>query len=162
MTRSTRRAGLLGGMAVAAMCTTATAHAEEAPSAHAAAAEKTVHLGSTVVTPSALDLDKDETVAFENYALYPLSVTFIEPAQGQAERIRCELIAPKAGQKAKAPWGLFTWNGRKQLVGNIPPGRFASLCSLAPGDYAYVVNRVGGAAPGGVNTATQKGTIRVK
>lgn len=149
----------LGALLLVGLVAWPVAAAEE-PTAHATN-QRTVILGATAILPSSLEMTKDESVAFDNYALYPLSVTFIEPAEGQAERIRCELVTSKPGQKPKMPWGVFGWNSRKQLEGQIAPGRFASLCSLAPGDYTYLVKRIGGASPG-ASTADQKGTIRVK
>jgi hypothetical protein len=61
-------------------------------------------------------------------------VRFTEP-EDIASRIHCGLVRPDAKAKSEAPWQLFAWtNG--QLAATIPPGRFASVCSFAPGSYA--------------------------
>jgi hypothetical protein len=114
--------------------------------AHARHPMQTVVIGD-VIRPQKTDLRTGEVIVFQNHSVQPVVVTFTEPADLK-QRIRCALVRGSEVGDPKAPWQLFTWqNGR--LVATIPPGRFAAVCSLAPGTYAYqVVHQGGRAAPG--------------
>ena len=63
----------------------------------------------------------------------------------------------------QAPWQLFTWTDGK-LRATIPPGRFASVCSLQEGSYAYVASRenVAVRAEGRGGGLPEKGQITVR
>lgn len=134
--------------------------AAEEVSGHATLAKKSIYLEGDRLSPSDLRLGKNELLVFESHALYPLAIRFTEPA-GQAEKIHCELIGKGEGA---APWLLFTWDEKQRLNAVIPPGRIASVCALAPGDYSYVTERAGGVSAAietGV-TRANKGTITVR
>jgi hypothetical protein len=89
-------------------------------------------------------------------------VTFTEPADLR-DKIHCGLVRPTAKAKAEVPWQLFTWQDKK-LVASIPPGRFASVCSLAPGNYTYLVapQSIAVRPPGAGGLLPEKGEIVVK
>ena len=97
----------------------------------------TVTLDGNDVRPSTLTMKQSDVLAFVNYSTHPVTVTFTEPADIQ-QKVRCGLLKTqehKASTSA-APWALFTWQNGK-LTGTLPPGRFASVCSLDPGHYAF-------------------------
>ena len=62
-----------------------------------------------------------------------------------------------------APWQLFAWETGK-LTATIPPGRFASVCSLMAGTYVYTTSTVGVGAkqPGAGGVLPEKAQIVVK
>ena len=111
----------------------------ESPEEHAKHETRTVTLDGTDIRPTTLTMDHADALAFVNYSTHPLEVTFTEPADLK-DKIRCGLVKGRE-EKAPAPWALFTWQHGK-LVGNVPPGRFASVCSLDPGQYAFTVTAV--------------------
>jgi hypothetical protein len=128
---------------------------------------KAVLLDNEDLKPKTVTLEKGEVLEFENHSVHPMVITFIEPAD-LTEKVRCGLVRhagehAKEGVGAQAPWQLFTWRD-KQLIATIPPGRFASLCSLAPGTYTYTVSpqSVAVRAPGTGGTLPEKGEIIVK
>jgi hypothetical protein len=129
--------------------------------AHAQAMTHTVILDTQDVRPSTTTMGAGDSLAFENYALAPIRITFTEPADLR-ERIRCGLVKQREAEKAQAPWQLFAWSDGK-LVATIPPGRFASVCSLREGTYTFLATRVGvqarDAAAGGL---PPKGEVIVK
>jgi hypothetical protein len=133
---------------------------EEDTGAHAKGTLRTIILDTEVVRPSSTTLGTNESLVFENHSTQPMVVTFTEPADLK-ERIRCGLVRAKASDPERAPWALFSWEDGK-MKGVIPPGRFASVCSLAAGHYTFLVARQspGAKAPSGV--LPEKGEIVVK
>ena len=113
------------------------------------------------IRPSTTTMGAGDMLVFENYSVHPMRITFTEPADLK-ERIRCGLVKEKEAEKAQAPWQLFAWSDGK-LVGTIPPGRFASVCSLREGTYTFVTARLGGEArPAGGGGLPAKGEVIVK
>ncbi len=100
-----------------------------------------------------------DTLVFENYSVRPMRITFTEQADLR-ERIRCGLVKQKEAEKAQAPpQQLFAWSDGK-LVGTIPPGRFASVCSFREGPYTFVTARLGvEARPAGGGGLPAKGEV---
>jgi hypothetical protein len=140
--------------------------ADEDAGAHGKATRRTVAiLGTDLVLPTNLDLGRGEVVQFENHAQFPITVTFTEPKE-QKDKIRCQVVGARSAGEPKAPWLLFAWDADQHLAASIPPGRFANVCSLAPGKYAYAVDRLGGpqsAGEPGSHTGTgHHGTIVVQ
>jgi hypothetical protein len=133
---------------------------EEDAGAHAKATTRTIVLDSEVVRPSSTVLGTNESVVFENHATQPLVVTFTEPAD-LMQRIRCGLVRAKATDPERAPWALFSWEDGK-MKGVIPPGRFASVCSLAPGHYTFLVTRQSPGARTPSGELGERGEIEVK
>lgn len=141
---------------------TSPARSDEGPDAHAKVPTKTIVLAGDTIQPANMNMAKGDVLEFENHALHPIRVHFTEP-ESQADKIRCRLLDPKASAKTKPPWALFSLDAKQQMVANIPPGRFASVCSIAPGHYAYVADLVGGANPRrAAQLGQQKGTIEVQ
>ncbi|HLK13064.1 MAG TPA: hypothetical protein VKW76_16935 [Candidatus Binatia bacterium] len=139
------------------------ARAAEDVHSHAAAVQhKVIVIDTDRISPSALTMSADDVLEFENFAFNPMMIVFVEPKE-QADKIRCHLIGGKAGSAGRASWQLFGWGPGQQLTATIPPGRFASVCSLVPGEYTFVAKRAAratGAHPGA--TLGMKGTITVQ
>jgi hypothetical protein len=137
-------------------------HDQEDVTAHSKHAMRTVVLDNVDIRPSALTMERGEALVFENHSTSPITLTFIEPAD-IVEKIRCGLVRAKASDEAKAPWQLFVWQDGK-LTATIPPGRFASVCSLMAGTYVYNTTSVGVGAkqPGAAGRLPEKGQITVK
>jgi hypothetical protein len=131
---------------------------------HFGGEHKTVRIDIDRVTPTELTMGPGDVLEFENYAFNPMTVQFTDPAN-QVDKIHCRLAAhdaskPKAGED---PWIFFQFNPQGQLTAIIPPGRFASVCSLAPGRYVFVSHqapRMTTQAPS--NDLGTKGTITVQ
>jgi hypothetical protein len=137
----------------------------ESPDAHKHGDTKTVTLDNKDIRPSDLKMRRGDVLSFVNSSTHPMHVEFTEP-EGMADKIRCGLVRDaKAKGAPAAPWALFTWSDGK-LAGQIPPGKFASVCSLAPGHYAYTIQRIGHAAgtsgPGPKGLLPDKGQIDVE
>jgi hypothetical protein len=113
------------------------------------------------ISPSALTMNQDERLEFENESGEFMSLVFVEP-RDQADKIRCYPIDHTIARPDQAPWLLFDWGPGRRLTANIPPGKFASACSLAPGQYAFVTRRVSRDPRGAEDSLGTKGTITVK
>jgi hypothetical protein len=117
---------------------------QEAPEAHAHGATRTVVLEGSDVRPASLAMKSGDVISFINYSTSPIRLAFTEP-KAMADKIRCGLVRDAKTKGApSAPWALFTWTDGT-LTANVPPGQFASVCSFAPGHYAYTAQKVGGA-----------------
>lgn len=109
--------------------------ADEDAAAHTKHKTVTITLGENLIIPSDTTMSADAVLMFQNQSLDLLRVTFIPPPDLK-DKIRCGWATQDAAKRP--PWGLFQFEGDR-LVGHIPPGRFASLCSFAPGSYAFLV-----------------------
>jgi hypothetical protein len=135
--------------------------AQEDAAGHSKHPMHTVVLDNEDVRPSTTTMDKGDVIVFENQSTHPIKITFTEPAD-QQEKIRCGLVREKPTEKARAPWQLFFWENGK-LAGTIPPGRFASVCSLDEGHYTFLTVRQGvRVQAGGGGTLPEKAEIIVK
>ena len=129
--------------------------------AHARETPHTVILDNQDVRPSTTTMGAGDALVFENYSGHSVRITFTEPADLK-ERIRCGLVKEKEAEKARAPWQLFAWSDGK-LVGTIPPGRFASVCSFREGTYTFVTEPLSvEARPAGGGGLPAKGQVIVK
>jgi len=108
---------------------------QESVEAHAKHPQKVVILDADRIAPSSLQMSEGDVLVFENQSVQPIVVTFVEP-KDVGEKIHCSLVRKDEREKIRAPWLLFEKSGGG-LSASIPPGRFASLCSLGPGTYAY-------------------------
>jgi len=113
--------------------------ADEDVGGHARHAQKVVILDAERIVPSNLQMDEGEVIVFQNQSTEPIVVTFVEP-KDVVEKIRCGLVRQGGDEHPRAPWLLFQRSGN-QLTATIPPGRFASVCSLSPGRYAFTAQR---------------------
>jgi hypothetical protein len=138
----------------------APAAADEEVGGHARHAQKLVILDAERIMPSNLKMDEGDVLVFQNQSSEPMNVTFVDP-KDVADKIRCELVRKSDEEQPRAPWLLFQKQGG-QVVATIPPGRFASVCSLAPGSYAFTArrSRVKTSDAGGV--LQEKGQITVQ
>jgi len=135
--------------------------AGEPVGAHTEHQPKSITIDNERIQPSSLDMTADSALVFENHSTRPITINFIEPADLR-ERIHCGLIRQGAKEKSRVPWQLFSWNDGK-LAATIPPGRFASVCSLKQGTYAFTVTPLGpGVSPASGGTLPEKGQITVK
>ena len=131
----------------------------ESPDAHGHHKTQTITLDTQDVRPASTTMDRGDVLSFVNYSTSPMRVTFTEPKDLEA-KIRCGLVRDaKAKGTPAAPWALFVWTDGK-LVANVPPGQFASVCALEPGQYAFTSETVGQQPQSGVLPA--KGQIEVK
>ena len=138
------------------------AHAAEEAHQHETAVHQTIAVGRDRIVPTALTMSASDVLVIENFSPYPKTIRFISP-ENQVDKVRCGLLEPGAA-KGEGELALFRWDDKNRLVATIAPGRFGSLCSFAPGEYAYVVEPAV-AVPGGSSAAQAlrpKGTITVK
>ncbi len=137
--------------------------AAETPDAHAKGTMHSIVLEGPDVHPTTTKMAHGDTISFVNISTSPIRVTFTEPAD-LAKHIRCGLVRGKADDAQEAPWALFAWQDDK-LVANVPPGQFASVCSLEPGRYTFTTEPLG-RGPGGANersgTLPSKAQIQVQ
>ena len=126
-----------------------------------AATRKIVMRGDDRISPSALTMSRDDVLEFENHSGQFIKLIFVEPAD-QASRIRCYPLDPTIVRPDPLPWMLFDWGAGRRLTATIPPGKFASACSLVPGQYAFVAMRVNRDPRGTDDSLGTKGTITVQ
>jgi len=142
---------------------TSTATADETPEAHSHLKRTVIQLDAERLQPPSATVERDGVLVFENFAVNPIVVRFIEPADA-AQKVRCHFVRQK-GRIEGAPWLLFSLDAGK-LSATIPPGRFASLCSLDPGTYTYVaeVQRLKTQSPSAAGSCvgSEKGQIVVR
>jgi len=158
-----RRSCLVLSLVLALAVTRARAgHDEEDVTAHSKHTLRTVALDNTDIRPSTLNMERGDALVFENHSINPIRVTFIDPPN-MVEKIRCGLIRAKANEEPKAPWQLFVWEDAK-LTATLPPGRFASVCSLMAGTYTYTATPVtaGAKLPDAGGLLPEKAQIVVK
>ena len=144
------------------LATASLAVAAETTAEHERENVQTITLDTADLRPETLTMSKDDRISFVNSSTQPFHVTFVEP-KDIAQHIRCGLVRPNDKTQPSAPWALFVWRDGR-LEADIPPGQFASVCSLEPGTYAFTAERIGHRTPSG-DTATTlplKGQIEVK
>jgi hypothetical protein len=168
-----RRRTLIGSVALTLLVgcagqngTVASAPARSGPSASPTAgvpptqAEKTIVMGPTRLDPTNLTLARSDAVGFVNTGTDPMTMEFTGP-KDQSGRITCRVSDPQALKRGETPWAEFRLNDQGHYKADIPPGRFPSVCSLAPGPYTYVVHRLAtGPTPSELRLG-QEGTITV-
>jgi len=114
-----------------------------------------------LISPSALTMSRDDVLEFENYSGHAMLLVFVEP-RDQADKIRCRMSGAEVADPSRARWLRFGWSLGQRLTATIPPGRFASVCSLAPGQYAFVARQVSGYLPRPDAALGTKATITVQ
>jgi hypothetical protein len=134
--------------------------ASEPIEAHTQYPLKTIILDATRLTPSEMTAAVGDALVFENHSVRPVRVTFVAPDDA-ADHVRCGRVRQGAGEPPSAPWLLFAREQGK-LTATIPPGRFASVCSLQKGTYDYVVMAVEAAPAGGSVVVPGTGRIVVQ
>jgi len=126
-----------------------------------AATRKVVMRDDDVVSPSALIMSRNDVLEFENDSGRLLRLVFVEPKE-QTDKIRCYPIDHTIARPDQMPWMVFDWGSGRRLTATMPPGKFASACSLAPGQYAFVTMRVSRDPRGSDYSLGTKGTITVQ
>ena len=126
-----------------------------------AAARRIVMRDADLVSPSALTMSRNEVLEFENDSGQFMRLVFVEP-QDQADKIRCYPTDHTIARPDQMPRMLFDWGPGRQLTATIPPGKFASACSLVPGRYAFVATRLSRDPRGAEYSFGTKGTITVR
>jgi len=120
-----------------------------------------VILDADRISPSELTMDPGDVLAFQNDSGQLMQVAFVEPRE-QMDKIRCYLKDHTNPPPDATPWLVFYWGEERQLTATIPPGTFASACTLAPGRYAFVMQQVS-RDPRAMHVSREaKGAISVK
>jgi hypothetical protein len=115
------------------------------------AARKIVIRDDELISSSTLTMSQDDVLEFENDSGHFMRLVFVEP-KDQTDKIRCYPIDLTIARPDQKPWRTAT----------IPPGTFASACSLAPGQYAFVAARISPDRRGAEDSLGTKGTITVQ
>ena len=148
-------------MMLAAAVTSGIVSASEGIDGRAGTARKLVMRDNELITPSALTMKHDDVLEFENASGRFMTLVFVEP-RDQADKIRCYPIDHTMARPDQVPGVLFDWGPGRRLTATMPPGKFASACSLAPGKYTFVAKRVSGDPRGTGDSLGTKGTITVQ
>jgi len=125
------------------------------------AAQKTIVLGVTRIEPDNFTVGSTDVIAFTSTASDPLQVEFIKPTS-QAGKINCRVADPKSLKPGEMRWAAFSPNGEGHFAATVPPGRFPSVCTLAPGSYTYVVHRLSANPGTSEGRLGLEGNIRVR
>ena len=152
---------IIAVMMLAAAMTSTIAWAAEDVDDRAGTARRIVMQDDDRISPSSLTMKRADVLEFENDSGEFVRLVFVEP-QDQAEKIRCYLTDHTIARPDQTPWLLFDWGAGRRLTATIPPGKFASACSLAPGQYAFVTKRVSRDPRAMVDSLGTKGTITVQ
>lgn len=136
-------------------------HADEEPvGGHSRHAQKLVILDAERIVPPNLEMEQGDVIVFQNQSTEQMIVAFVEPKDA-ADKIRCGLVRKSEEEAPRAPWLLFQKSGDR-LTATIPPGRFASMCSLMPGTYAYTAKRIRVKTSDAGGVLSEKGQITVQ
>ena len=141
--------------------THAIARAANDVNAQAGSARTIVLQDEDRVTPSALTMATGDVLEFENDSGNLMRLIFVEPPE-QNESIQCYLADHTIARPDEMPWLLFARGPGRRLTATIPPGKFASVCSLAPGQYTFVTVPVPRDPRDVVESLGIKGTITVE
>jgi len=152
---------VIAAMMLAVAVTSGIASASEDVDGRVAAARKLVMRDDERISPSALTMSHDDVLEFDNESGRFMKLIFVEP-QDQTDKIRCYPIDHTIARPYEAPGLLFDWGPGRRLTATMPPGKFASACSLAPGQYTFVAKRVSRDPHGGEDSLGTKGTITVQ
>ena len=113
------------------------------------------------ITPSALTMTAGDVLEFQNDSGELMRLIFVEPPD-QDDSINCYLADHTIARPDQVPWLLFDRGPRRRLTATIPPGKFPSVCSLAPGQYTFVTVPVPRDPRDVLESLGIKGTITVE
>jgi hypothetical protein len=153
MTRVPPARPLLAGLAslacLLAVLAAAPARSEEEPEPdHADHSHTFIRITNRGLYPGEQVLAKDDAFGWLNYSTKIARVSF--PAE-TAKKMTCTTR------------GSFHLNGDRLESGDIQATQFATLCSLAPGEYRYRVElRSGAGTSGDIPVVTRDGKLIVK
>jgi hypothetical protein len=157
MTRWTRV--LAGGLGLAALASCA-GQSRPAPTTSAGPPTKTIVVSRGLIDPPDTTIGASQAIGFRNPSDQVLQVEFVQP-EAQAGRITCRVADPKQLERGQAPWAQFHAGYQGHLVADVPPGDFPSICTFAPGYYAFTVKVMDQARPTSEKLGRQ-GTITVR
>ncbi len=146
---------------VAAAVTSTIASASDDVERRAVTARTIVMQGDDRVSPSTLTMNRTDVLEFENDSGEIMRLVFVDPPD-QADKIRCYVTDHTIARPDQTPWLAFDWGPGRRLTATIPPGKFASACTLAPGQYAFVTKRITRDTREVLDTLGTKGTITVQ
>ena len=126
-----------------------------------AATRKIVIRDDELISSSTLTMSQRDVLEFENDSGQFMRLIFVEP-KDPTDKIRCYPIDLAIARPDETPWRFFDWGPGRRLTATIPPGTFASACSLAPGQYAFVATRISRDPRGAEDSLGTKGTITVQ
>ena len=126
-----------------------------------ATARTIVLQGEDGITPSALTMTTGDVLEFENDSGELLRLIFVEPPHPDDD-IHCYLADHAIARPDQMPWLLFDRDPGRRLVATMGPGKFASVCSLAPGQYTFVTMPIPRDPRGAGDPLGIKGTITVE
>ena len=152
---------IIAVMMLAVTVTSGIASASEDVDGRVATARKIVMRNDDLISPSALTMNRGDVLEFENDSGQFMRLVFVEP-EDQREKVRCHLVDRTIARPDQTPRLVLDWGAGQRLTAIIPPGRFASACSLAPGQYAFVARRVSRDPRGAEDSLGTKGTITVQ
>ena len=155
------RRNIIAVMMLTVAVTSGIASASEDVDGHVATARKIVMRNDELISPSALTMNRGDVLEFENDSGQFMRLVFVEP-RDQTDKIRCYPIDHTIARPDQAPWLLFNLGPGRRLTATMPPGTFASACSLAPGQYTFVARRVSRDPRGAEDSLGTKGTITVQ
>ena len=139
-----------------------TAQASNDVDARPAGNARTIVLqGEDRLTPSTLTMTAGDVLEFENDSGELMRLIFVEPPD-QDDSINCYLADHTIARPDQVPWLLFDRGPRRRLTATIPPGKFPSVCSLAPGQYTFVTVPVPRDPRDVLESLGIKGTITVE
>jgi hypothetical protein len=125
------------------------------------ATRKIVIRDDELISSSTLTMSQHDVLEFENDSGHFVRLIFVEP-KDPTDKIRCYPIDLTIARPDQTPWRFFDWGPGRRLTATIPPGTFASACSLAPGQYAFVATRISRDRRGAEDSLGTKGTITVQ
>ena len=142
--------------------TLTTAQASNDVDAQPAGSARTIVLqGEDRLSPSTLTMTAGDVLEFENDSGELMRLTFVEP-RDQDDKIHCYLSDHTSARSDQTPWLRFDRGFGRRLTATLPPGKFASVCSLAPGQYTFVTTPIPRDPRGVLDPLGVKGTITVQ
>jgi hypothetical protein len=113
-----------------------------------------------LIRPTVLTMRQTDVLEFENHSGYWLQFVVVEPAA--TDGIRCRPSVPEGRGPDDARWLSLDLDASRRITATIPPGRYASACSLGPGEYGFVVTPLTRDPRGAHTTFETTGTITVQ
>jgi hypothetical protein len=158
------RRGIRMVLASALVLAAGIAGAAEHPSPDARSSRTITVIDRGLLSPEAVTIGHGEALEFANYSSEVIELQFIEP-KDRADDVHCQVTGnpdATAGSDPRGRWPIFANGPTHHLTVTIPPGRYTTACSFAPGQYGFVTKRVGRDLRSPVDELGQKGAITVE
>ncbi len=143
----TRMPGLVLAVAALAAALGPPSAAEEAENDHARLEHRFVRITDAGLHPDVQRIQRDEAFGWVNYSSKIANISF-------DREVGAHLTCRSRGS--------FRLTGERLESGNIQARQFASLCSLAPGEYTYRVELHAGIGMGATSARVHEGTLVVE